>query len=119
MGRGNRVNGLSSLFRPASCEAAAGKNPVSHPGKVYNVLSFVLAERILREVPGLSEVYVWLCSRIGTPLDKPLVAAAEVGLEPGVTLGDVTTAVGEAIEEGLANLGQFTERLARGELQVF
>ncbi len=119
VGRGNRVNGLISLFRPASGEAAAGKNPLSHPGKVYNVLSFVLADRILREVHGLSEVYVWLCSRIGSPLDRPLVAAAEVGLEPGVALGDVATAVGEAIEKGLAELPEFTDRLARGELNVF
>ncbi|MEK6582678.1 MAG: methionine adenosyltransferase, partial [Nitrospirota bacterium] len=39
VGRGNRVNGLISLNRPLGTEAAAGKNPVSHVGKIYNVLS--------------------------------------------------------------------------------
>src|SRR5258708_4743785 len=48
VGRGNRVNGLISLNRPSSAEAAAGKNPVSHVGKLYNVLSFRLAHLIHR-----------------------------------------------------------------------
>ena len=39
VGRGNRVNGLISLHRPMSTEAAAGKNPVSHVGKIYNLLA--------------------------------------------------------------------------------
>jgi len=30
VGRGNRVNGLITPYRPMSLEAAAGKNPVSH-----------------------------------------------------------------------------------------
>ena len=50
VGRGNRVNGLISLNRPASAEAAAGKNPISHVGKLYNVLSFQLAQKICDQV---------------------------------------------------------------------
>ncbi len=46
VGRGNRVCGIISLRRPASAEAAAGKNPVAHVGKIYNVLAQVLAEDI-------------------------------------------------------------------------
>ena len=38
VGRGNRVNGVISLMRPMGTEAAAGKNPVSHVGKIYSVL---------------------------------------------------------------------------------
>ncbi|MCK6460764.1 MAG: methionine adenosyltransferase, partial [Planctomycetes bacterium] len=37
VGRGNRVNGLITFDRPMSLEAAAGKNPVSHVVKIYNV----------------------------------------------------------------------------------
>lgn len=46
VGRGNRVRGIISLLRPASAEAAAGKNPVAHVGKIYNVLTEVLVEDI-------------------------------------------------------------------------
>ena len=37
VGRGNGVNGLICLNRPSGREAAAGKNPESHVGKIYNV----------------------------------------------------------------------------------
>jgi S-adenosylmethionine synthetase len=39
VGRGNRVNGLITPYRPMSLEAAAGKNPVTHTGKLYNLLA--------------------------------------------------------------------------------
>lgn len=37
VGRGNRVNGLIAPYRPMNMEAAAGKNPVTHVGKLYNL----------------------------------------------------------------------------------
>lgn len=58
VGRGNRVCGIISLLRPASAEAAAGRNPVAHVGKIYNVLARVLAEGIHKKVQGLQEVTV-------------------------------------------------------------
>ena len=59
VGRGNRVNGLISFNRPMTMEAAAGKNPVSHVGKIYNLLSHQLARKIHAQVEGVEEVYVW------------------------------------------------------------
>ena len=46
VGRGNRVNGVIAPFRATSLEAACGKNPISHVGKVYNVLALVAAQDI-------------------------------------------------------------------------
>lgn len=74
VGRGNRINGLIPLNRPVSGEAAAGKNPVSHIGKIYNVLSHRMADQIYRSVDGVREVYVWLVGQIGQPIDQPWVA---------------------------------------------
>src|SRR5574337_515485 len=74
VGRGNRVNGVIPLNRPVSGEAAAGKNPVSHIGKIYNVLSHRMADQIYRQVDGVREVYVWLVGQIGQPVDQPWVA---------------------------------------------
>ena len=45
VGRGNRVNGLITPCRPMSLEAAAGKNPVTHVGKLYNVVAREIAEQ--------------------------------------------------------------------------
>ncbi|MCS7385070.1 MAG: methionine adenosyltransferase, partial [archaeon GB-1867-097] len=56
-GRGNRVNGLITPCRPMSMEATAGKNPVSHIGKLYNILAKITANEIYEEVEGIREVY--------------------------------------------------------------
>src|SRR5207245_9544903 len=59
VGRGNRVSGLITPYRPMSMEAAAGKNPVTHVGKLYNLLSFDIADRLVREHEGkVKEVWV-------------------------------------------------------------
>ncbi len=76
--RGNRVNGIIPL-RPVSSEAAAGKNPVSHVGKINNVLSHRIANEIYVNVPGIREVYVWLLGQIGEPIDLPKIAAGNHG----------------------------------------
>jgi S-adenosylmethionine synthetase len=78
VGRGNRVNGLIAPFRSASFEAACGKNPISHVGKVYNVLALLAARDIVEKVPDAKEAVVYILSQIGHPLDQPLVASALV-----------------------------------------
>lgn len=119
VGRGNRANGVIPLHRPTSAEAAAGKNPAGHPGKIYNVLSHKLAGRIHGEVEGLREVYVWLCSQIGSPLDRPLVAAAQLILEPGVRLERVARKVEAIVEDELAALERLTEELIQGKYRLY
>ena len=119
MGRGNKVNGVIALNRPMSTEAAAGKNPVSHVGKIYSLLSHQMAAQIYAEVAGLEEVYVWLCSQIGQPIDRPLIASAQLILEDGAAMTQVKPMVEAIIERELADIGPFTLRLARGELPVW
>jgi S-adenosylmethionine synthetase len=119
VGRGNRVNGVISLNRPMSTEAAAGKNPLSHVGKIYTLLSHKIAEDIYLSVPGLHEVYVWLGSQIGKPIGEPLVASAQLVLLPGVALPDVRQEVKGVIEGELTAIDDFTGRLAMGELPVW
>ncbi len=119
VGRGNRVNGVIAFNRPATSEAAAGKNPASHVGKIYNLLSHELARKIYEEVEGIREVTVWLCSQIGKPIDQPLIAASQLILEPDVALEDVQEAVMAVMDRELAGIGTFTRRLAEGELTVW
>ena len=51
VGRGNRVNGLITPGRPMSLEAAAGKNSLTHVGKIYNVLAREISAALIVEVP--------------------------------------------------------------------
>jgi len=118
VGRGNKVNGVIALNRPMSTEAAAGKNPVSHVGKIYTFLTHSIAEHVYKNVPGIAEIYVWLCSQIGQPIDRPLIASAQLVLKPGASLSDVRKPVEEVIERELADIQSFTRRLINGELSV-
>jgi len=118
VGRGNRVNGVISLNRPMSTEAAAGKNPVSHVGKIYNLLCHQIANRIHESIEAIDEVCVWLCSQIGQPLERPWSTSVEVILNPDAGLVDVEAEIEEVVRDELGQIGAFTERLSRGELSV-
>jgi S-adenosylmethionine synthetase len=118
VGRGNQVNGLISLNRPRGSEAAAGKNPVSHVGKIYSILAHLLAARIHADVPGVREVTVWLCSRIGDPVDEPQIVSVQTHLLPGITLPEVSDPIRRLIKEDLARLPDFCMELAQGRYPV-
>jgi S-adenosylmethionine synthetase len=70
VGRGNRVNGLITPFRPMSLEASAGKNPISHVGKIYNHFAFELARELVAQGFG-DAAEVFLVSQIGKPITQP------------------------------------------------
>jgi S-adenosylmethionine synthetase len=77
-GRGNRVSGLITPYRVMTVEAAAGKNPVSHVGKLYNLAAMRIAAAIATEVPEVEDATCILVSQIGRPVDDPQVV--DVGL---------------------------------------
>lgn len=70
VGRGNRVNGLITPYRPMSLEAVAGKNPISHIGKIYNHFAFDLSKSIC-ENSFAEEAQVYIVSQIGKPITQP------------------------------------------------
>lgn len=118
VGRGNRSNGIIAFNRPSTLEAAAGKNPVSHVGKIYNILSHRIASRVVENVDDVEEVYIWLLSQIGTPIDHPAKAAAQVSLKQGVSMDKVEKYIFEEVNEELANIDKFCMQLAKGEIPV-
>lgn len=78
VGRGNRYSGAIEPLRPSSCEAAAGKNPIHHSGKIYTAVAAEAAAAILAETSVYAEVTIG--ARNGSRLDAPayvLVSLAE------------------------------------------
>src|SRR5512147_774437 len=118
VGRGNRVCGIISLRRPASAEAAPGKNPVAHVGKIYNVLAQVLAEDIHRKVRGLRDVTVWITSQIGRPISSPQVVVVEVTLANGTTLAVVRPQIQREVRLAFTHIKSFCKALTRGVYAV-
>lgn len=118
VGRGNQVNGLIPMNRPSGSEAAPGKNPVSHVGKIYNVLTSLLANRLYNEVPGLKEVSVWMCSRIGEPIDKPQILSVQIRLMRSVSASQVIDPIQRMVNEQVARIPSFCMELAEGRCSV-
>ena len=96
VGRGNRVNGLITPYRPMSLEAAAGKNPVSHIGKIYNVVANLIADRVVKEVEEVEEAYCYIVSQIGKPINEPQVCDVKVRTKKGA----------KAVEEEVKKIAQ-------------
>ncbi len=118
VGRGNQVNGIIALNRPRGSEAAAGKNPVSHVGKIYSVLTHLLARQIHTEIPGVEQAVVWLCSAIGDPIDKPQMTSVQVRLERQAKLADVAEPIRRIMIRELERIPSFCEELAQGKYAI-
>jgi S-adenosylmethionine synthetase len=101
VGRGNAVNGLISLNRPTSNEAAAGKNATCHVGKIYNHLSHAIAGDLVASIQPVQEAYVWLCSQIGRPVDQPWSTSVELVLAPSAAVADVQANVEAIVQQHL------------------
>jgi len=119
VGRGNRCNGLITPNRPMSMEATSGKNPINHIGKIYNLLSTQMANDCVRDVEGIDEMYIRLLSQIGQPIDRPLVASAQVLPKPRVKMQAIKGEVEGIIDCWLENVTDITEKVIRGELKTF
>jgi S-adenosylmethionine synthetase len=116
VGRGNRSNGIITPNRPMSLEAVAGKNPVSHVGKIYNIASQRIAEAIASEL-GIAEVYVKMLSQIGRPIDEPLEVDVQL-LANGSLSPSLLSSARSIAEDHVENLPKITEMLVKGELSV-
>ena len=117
VGRGNMASRVISPSRPAGSEATAGKNPVSHIGKIYNALSFKIANEIHTKVSGLDEVCVWMYNVIGRPVNDPKA----VIVQPTI-VGQLQDAeknqINEIVENNLQNIHEFCNELISGKYPI-
>lgn len=118
-GRGNRISGLITPYRPTSLEAVAGKNAISHVGKLYNVLALHVAREIVANVPGVREAQVMLLSQIGQPLDEPLVAEVNVRWQDGGFSAGRRADLLAVLQDGLGNIDGLRRATIQGELSLF
>lgn len=122
-GRGNRANGLITPMRPISIEATGGKNPVSHVGKIYNVLARIIAEKIYYEHKDLfSDIYVELLSQIGKPIDQPLIASVKLipnDMSKTQIPGHIKSNIEGIVDESLANIRQITELVVNEQVILY
>lgn len=116
VGRGNRVGGLITPYRPMTLEATAGKNAISHVGKLYNIAARNIAERVA-SVPGIEEAYCYLVSRIGMPITEPQVVDLKV--RSRLDDGEVKRITEEVVETELKGLPFLWKKVINREFELF
>jgi S-adenosylmethionine synthetase len=119
VGRGNRVNGLITPFRPMSLEAAAGKNPVSHVGKIYNVAAFEIADAIVRTLEPVTSARCLLVSRIGSPITEPDLVHVALETVDGAAFGDLEEAIAAIVDPALRRLPARVRDFLEGGVALF
>ncbi len=117
VGRGNRANGLITPFRPMSLEATAGKNPLSHVGKIYNIAARIIVDKLVREDDRIREAYCYMLSQIGKPITEPQSVYIE-------TYGDLSRNQVKAIAEPIVlevldSLPKLWDKIIRREFRIF
>lgn len=110
VGRGNRANQLISLNRPSGSEAIAGKNSISHIGKIYNILCFKMAEDIYKKLSGIDEVYVWMYNTIGSPISQPKAVVVQPITKHTIQKSEIN----KIVEENLSQIDKFCKDLMTG-----
>jgi len=115
VGRGNRANGLITPYKPMSMEAAAGKNPVNHVGKLYNVLSLYIARDVYNNT-NAGETQVRILSQIGKPINEPL--ACDISTENELSDAD-RKEVNRIASDWLDNIRQVTEDIINEKINLF
>ncbi|MCG6938704.1 MAG: methionine adenosyltransferase, partial [Gammaproteobacteria bacterium] len=119
VGRGNRVNGLITPYRPMNMEAAAGKNPVTHVGKLYNIVAQQIAATLVQQLDIVTEAYCYLVSRIGSPIKEPMITDIRLVLEDGGNIQTIQKAVDDIVHDRLQHMDQIRQELVMGSLLVY
>lgn len=119
VGRGNRVNGLITPCRPASLEAAAGKNPVSHVGKIYNVVAQQIAGALAGSADEITGAECLMVSKIGAPVIDPALIHIRIVTADGAPVAYLRERAAELTSHHLERIPQLIEQFTTGSIELF
>jgi len=122
VGRGNRCNGLITPYRPMSMEATSGKNPITHIGKIYNIMSKLIADDVSKAIGGDAEIRVRILSQIGKPVSDPLNASIDIvteGVNSDKNILKWKKQAEEIATEWLDNVDKVTDLIINGKVRTF
>ena len=100
-------------------EAAAGKNPVTHIGKLYNVVAQQIANTFVRELPESEKACCYLASSIGSQIHEPQVADLHGRLTKGVSLTKAQVPIKEILHTQLSQMKSLQQEFVNGTNKVY
>lgn len=117
-GRGNRINGLITPGRPMTLEAVAGKNPITHVGKIYNAAAHLIARRLVEHIPEVNEAVCRIVSRIGAPISQPAIVDVQLRTVGGVAISNIQRLVVSHVAKEIASLDRIWSSFLDGSQRV-
>lgn len=122
VGRGNRASGLitPTSGRPQTLEAACGKNPINHVGKIYSLMANEISAKIVEKSGGDAvEVYVRLLSQIGHPINEPWLGDIEIIPADNVNFANLEKLSLEVAHEVLDDYMGMRQKTIDGNVRVW
>jgi S-adenosylmethionine synthetase len=119
VGRGNRVNGLITPYRPMVLEAVAGKNPVTHVGKIYNVLARKIAETLIETEPDIIAAQCLLVGQIGASVIEPALLHIKLATADETPVAQFERRAEEVARAHLARSSELVDDFIAGAIDVF
>ena len=99
-------------------ESIAGKNPITHVGKLYNLVAGLIANDVLTEIDDIITAYCVLVSRIGEPIREPQIMDIRLLPRDSVTVDAFASRVEDIARAHLDRIDQFADDLIDGRLAV-
>jgi len=116
VGRGNRCNGLITPYRAMTLEATAGKNPISHTGKLYSVAAQKICNRLVNEFDDIKEAYCYMVSKIGSAIVEPKIVNVDIiPYKKGPDESEIESIVKEEIE----NIPNYWKEILEKKIKLF
>jgi S-adenosylmethionine synthetase len=100
-------------------EATAGKNPVTHIGKIYSVVARRIAEALLAEEPDISAAQCLLVGRIGTPLTEPTLVHVKLATRDKIPVSMFARRTDEIARAHLGRALELIDDFVAGTLVLF
>lgn len=118
-GRGNRANGLITPQRPMTMESVAGKNPVSHVGKLYNIAAQSLAKNLVEEMSSVLEAHCLLVSRIGHPVNDPQIISVQVHTVDDCSVEQMIPQIRDIVNAELSGINELWKKVTARQLMLY
>ena len=118
VGRGNRINGLITPCRPMTLEAAAGKNPVTHVGKIYSVVARQIAT-LLAESPTILRTECLMVSRIGSPVTDPAIVQIKLATADASPAESFSEYASDITADCLRDIPNLVEDFVAGTIALY
>ncbi len=100
-------------------EAAAGKNPVTHVGKIYNIVAQRIAETLVTTVPQVSAAHCLMVSRIGAPVTRPAIIEVKLTTRDQYPVTQLRQRVEEITADALNGISGLINDFMAGNIEVF